>query len=144
MERQEDSDEVPGEGVEEVASDGGIGPEIEAEGIPVDAQEARPIFDPRLPSQQEVDIHYLTYLPYRNWCPVCIKAKGKENPHLKQYGKIKVLPVVSLDYDSYGQDFDEEKPTAIIMKDESSGYVFTHACLRKGPSDNWMLNKISE
>ena len=30
------------------------------------------------------------------------------------------------------------------MQNESSGYVFTHACLRKGPSDNWMLNKVSE
>ena len=100
MERHEDTDEVPGEGVEEVASDGGIGPEIEAEGIPVDAQEARPIFDPRLPSQQEVDIHSFTHHPYRNWCPVCIEAKGKPKPDLKQDGKMKALPVVSLDYDS--------------------------------------------
>ena len=37
--------------------------------------------DPSLPTQEEVDEHNLTHLPHRSWCPVCIKARGKESPH---------------------------------------------------------------
>jgi len=41
----------------------------------------RKLIDPRLPTQREVDEHNLTHLPYRNWCPVCVKAKGKDLDH---------------------------------------------------------------
>ena len=42
----------------------------------------RKLVDPKLPSQAEVDRHYLMgHLPYRNWCPVCVRAKGKERDH---------------------------------------------------------------
>ena len=37
--------------------------------------------DPRRPSQREVEEHERHHLPYRNWCPVCVKAKGKEMPN---------------------------------------------------------------
>ena len=36
------------------------------------------ILDPMLPSRAEVREHDLTHLPYRNWCPHCIKGNGKE------------------------------------------------------------------
>ena len=39
------------------------------------------MIDPKLPTQKEVDEHYLTHLPYRNWCPICVKSKGKEMDH---------------------------------------------------------------
>ena len=29
------------------------------------------------PSQHDVDIHNLTHLPFRNWCPHCVKGKAK-------------------------------------------------------------------
>ena len=41
----------------------------------------RKLIDPRLPSQREVDEHNLTHLPYRNWCPICVRAKGKDLDH---------------------------------------------------------------
>ena len=38
------------------------------------------------------------HLPYRNWCPVCIRAKGKGMDH--QSGKVKErkLPEYGFDY----------------------------------------------
>ena len=39
--------------------------------------------DPGCPTAEEVEIHNLTHLPHRSWCPVCIKARGKEEPHFK-------------------------------------------------------------
>ena len=38
----------------------------------------RNIGDPRLPSRKEVEDHYLTHVPYRNWCPHCVRGRGKD------------------------------------------------------------------
>ena len=38
------------------------------------------------PSQEEVERHNLTHLPFRNWCPHCMKGRGKEAPHYKAMG----------------------------------------------------------
>ena len=35
------------------------------------------LIDPRLPTEEEVEHHKRTHLPYRNWCPECVKAKGR-------------------------------------------------------------------
>ena len=39
-------------------------------GLPKEDEVVRKLADPRLPSQEEVDRHYVMgHLPYRNWCP---------------------------------------------------------------------------
>lgn len=37
-------------------------------------KEVRRLIDPRKPSQAEVDLHELHHLPYRNWCPHCVRG----------------------------------------------------------------------
>lgn len=39
--------------------------------------------DPRLPTAAEIDENNKTHLPYRNWCSMCAKGRGKEMPHRK-------------------------------------------------------------
>ena len=40
--------------------------------LPKEDERIIKIVDPKLPSQEEVDRHYLMgHLPYRKWCPVC-------------------------------------------------------------------------
>ena len=42
----------------------------------------RALGDPRLPSQEEVDKHYLVgHITYRSWCHVRVKTKRKELDH---------------------------------------------------------------
>ena len=43
-----------------------------------EAQPARPGIVPVLPSEAEVEQHELAPLPFRCWCPHCVRAKGKE------------------------------------------------------------------
>ena len=50
----------------------------EAEG-----QAAKVIRAPIRPSQQEVDEHMLTHIPFRSWCPHCVKGKAVNSPHLR-------------------------------------------------------------
>ena len=40
--------------------------------------------DPKLPSEAEVRQHRLTHMPYRNWCPHCVRGRGKEMDHKKK------------------------------------------------------------
>ena len=57
------------------------------------------ITDPMLPSEAEVEEHILAgHMPYRNWCPVCIKAKGKDSDHRADCGKDRKLSEYSFDY----------------------------------------------
>ena len=36
---------------------------------------------PVRPSQQEVDARMITHLPFRSWCPHCVRGKSKGKPH---------------------------------------------------------------
>ena len=58
----------------------------------------RKLLDPKLPSQQEVDEHCLTHLPYRNWCPYCVQGKGKSAPHFKRLPRTDGLTEIHFDY----------------------------------------------
>ena len=35
----------------------------------------------RQPSQEEYDEHMRTHMPFRKWCPHCVKGKRKNDPH---------------------------------------------------------------
>ena len=42
------------------------------------------LVDPKLPKSDEVEKHVLQgHVPYRNWCPICVRARGKEMGHFK-------------------------------------------------------------
>ena len=50
-------------------------------------EEARPARTPKnplLPTKEEIDKHYVTHLPYRDWCPCCVAAKKSNPPHRRQ------------------------------------------------------------
>ena len=56
----------------------------EGERLRLEAEDkfVRKLVDPKLPSKDEVDKHYLMgHIPYRNWCPICVKSFGKEMDH---------------------------------------------------------------
>ena len=55
---------------------------------------------PNLPSRQEVLEHWITHLPFRNWCQHCVAGKCKSKPHMTA-GKIddeNGTPIVAFDY----------------------------------------------
>jgi hypothetical protein len=66
-------------------------------GLPKDDEVVRRILDPKLPSAEEVERHYVSgHLPYRNWCPVCVRARGKELDHSQDGGKDRRIPEYSV------------------------------------------------
>ena len=68
---------------------------VEPETTDLTAKPARPFPIPNEPTEQQKAIHNLTHLPYQSWCPICTKAKGKEQHSKRQKDR---QPVIQVDY----------------------------------------------
>ena len=50
---------------------------------------------PKEPTPQERELHELTHIPYRSWCPICVRAKARGTYHTQHYDR---KPVIQVDY----------------------------------------------
>ena len=118
-------------------------PEIEAE-----ETEDAPIKiarDPGSPTPVQMEEHFVVgHLPYRSWCPVCVMARGKEDPHHRaKKGEEDGVPAVVMDYKTFGQEIDtDDKATAIVMRDKKTTTTYAHICETKGASDTYVLQQL--
>ena len=60
-----------------------VSPEGDEEEEEPSNEERKPrmMADPRKPSKAEVEAHEMYHLPYRSWCEVCVRGRGKSLPH---------------------------------------------------------------
>ena len=106
--------------------DGGVETEVADE-----ARVPKPMLDPKLPSPAEVEEHRLTHLPFRNWCPDCVKGRGKDAPHQKGRGE-RGLPEIHVDYMFMGpKDVAGETVPCLVVKEGLSKMVMASAVPRK-------------
>ena len=75
--------EEPGEPAETAEEERGQSMHAESvddTGLEGEHGELRPgaVRAPVQPTKQEIDEHYMTHLPFRDWCPVCVAARAKE------------------------------------------------------------------
>jgi hypothetical protein len=99
------------------------------------------VLDPCLPSRDEVDRHYLMgHLPYRNWCPICIKAKGRDLDHKQDSGKERRVPEYSWDYCFPGDEFGF-KWTVLVGKERGSKSWMATTVPVKGASGKFGIDK---
>ena len=108
-----------------------------------DSREIRKLIDPRKPSQEEVDEHELTHLPYRNWCPICVKAKGKELDHRKSIEEPRGLSEYSFDYCFPGDEFGY-KLTVLSGRERVTGMNFATTVPTKGATGKFASDKVIE
>ena len=83
------------------------------------------------PSQEQVQLHMLTHMPYAAWCEACVSMKGK--PDRRETDPTRVrdreIPVLSFDFSYTGKSMtggDEDdglKLTTLVMHDSHSGSV---------------------
>ncbi len=50
-----------------------------------------------VPTEKEVENHNRTHMPYRNWCPHCIRVKGRDLDHRRAGGGERNIPEYSFD-----------------------------------------------
>ena len=79
----------------------------------------RPMLDPKLPSETEVKEHCLTHMPYRNWCPHCVRGRGKEMDHKKRDTEAHSVPEYHMDY-CFPGDEDGQRLTILVIIERHS------------------------
>ena len=74
---------------------------------------------PAKPSAEEVEKHMVTHLPFRDWCPHCVRGKSGSKPHTCSRG-IHEIPTVALDYmymHSKQEENEERGMPIVVTKD---------------------------
>ena len=65
---------------------------------------ARNVRNPKRPLPEERELHNKRgYLPYKAWCPVCVKATGREDQHEAKESDEHAVVKVPMDYCSAGE-----------------------------------------
>ena len=122
------------------AQEASIAMEVEEETV------AAPVIrvkDPGGPTAEEKAIHDMLHLPHRAWCEICIKARGKEDPHhlAKKSKSESQRAMVSFDYKSYGQETErDDKFNCLIVRDVTKT-IYSHLT-SKGIGDEWIVSMI--
>ena len=97
--------------------------EQNAEGEQTEAINARAAALPKRPPQEEVDAHMLTHVPFRSWCPHCVRGQSKGKPHKQVRQQGRDIPTVSADYmfmhEDQGPNAERGMPI-LVMCDASS------------------------
>ena len=86
---------------EEGSEDMGTEPIPRAAGAGAEVPVPKPLPQQTAPTAEEKAQHDMTHLPYRSWCPVCVQAKARDDPHRKQCEpeqSLETIPVVQMDY----------------------------------------------
>ena len=61
------------------------GDQVERLALEKEGAGVRRLVDPKLPSEKEVEEHYVRgHFPYRNWCHICVRAKGRDMSHQRE------------------------------------------------------------
>ena len=99
-----------------------------------EARVPKGLTDPKKPTIKEVSDHNLTHLPFRNWCPYCIKGGAPNRSHVKQGDEQHQVPQIDCDYCFMGDGEEEETLVIQVARDIDSKSIFAHAVPRKGLS----------
>ncbi|MCP2504859.1 MAG: hypothetical protein NLN65_06160 [Candidatus Poseidoniaceae archaeon] len=97
------------------------------------------------PSPEEFNKHCATHLPYRNWCPICVKAKRKNPSHRKtDAGQHKHVPVLSMDYMFMNEKTDDYNFPILVLHDSESERAWAIFVKRKGNYSEYVSKRIAE
>jgi thiol-disulfide isomerase/thioredoxin len=100
---------------------------------------------PCKPSEKEVDEHNASHIPFRDWCPACVRGRGKSVGHYAKEHEEDQVPVVTVDYGFFGSDGiarDGDTPT-LVVKDRKSKNTWGHPVQHKGVND-YAVGKLVE
>ena len=102
-----------------------------------DSVTVKTLKSPYRPSQQEVYEHNLSHVPFRDWCPYCVKGSAPNVSHVSMADQVYSIPHIACDYcflgDEGGDEKGEERETLIVQVavDLNTKCVFAHAVPRQ-------------
>ena len=67
---------------------------------------SRSLTTPLRPTQRMIEDHNVSHIPFRAWCPACVRGRAKSVGHRLQDKSEDLVPVVSVDYGFLGREGD--------------------------------------
>ena len=151
------------------SKEGGTDGKGEDESDPTESAESekpKGLRSPAMPSRREWEEHQLTHLPFRDWCPHCVKCRSQNNPHKRNADEDKdeeeknsSMTTVAFDYaylnekmhkiteDEYERlkaKGDKLNKPIIVVHDRRSGAIAAHAVECKETGDKWACTRTVE
>ena len=100
------------------------------------------MLDPMLPSAAEVKEHQLTHLPYRNWCPHCVRGRGKEMNHeQKKADEDQGIPEYHMDY-CFPGDENGQRMTILVVVERHTKMKKAVVVPSKGSTGRYAARKV--
>ena len=95
------------------------------------AVEMRPLRSPVAPSAAEFNEHCRTHIPLRDWCPICVAARGIEDPHrTRASGYVRPgNPTICMDY----KELKKGQLGWVVVRDQRTRLTTANVVLCKGP-----------
>jgi hypothetical protein len=105
----------------------------------------RKLHDPKLPSEHEVQEHNLSgHMPFRSWCPHCVRGRGKEMDHKKQGDEDEVgIPEYHLDY-CFPGDSEGERLTVLVVVERYTKMKKAVVVPKKGSTGSYAARMVLE
>ena len=100
----------------------------------------RKLPDPKMPSKEEVEQHYLTHLPFRSWCQYYIQGKGKVAPRFKQKKREDGLMEVHFDY-CFMSIHGSPLATILVAREKSTKMTLATVVPMKGASVEYPVRR---
>ena len=99
--------------------------------------------DPRLPSEREIEEHNFTHVPYRNWCPHCVRGRGKDLDHRRSTEDDRRIREFSFDYFFPG-DERGKRVTVLAGRERMTGMTMAAVVPAKGSSGQYAVKRVLE
>ena len=104
-------------------------------------------------SAEEKARHELTHMPFRAWCPHCVRGRGRNRPHLKKKEKdgevADNVPKIAMDY-FFASEADQKAALnpILVMVDEKTGEKYARMVGKKGLGEGgemeWLLKDMRD
>ena len=116
---------------------------VDADGEDV-IQPGKPLPEPRIPSKAEVDAHNVTHLPYRSWCPHCVRARRPNSQHrCRSSASQRSLPLLVADYCYIKDIHDNQLKTVLVARLYPARALMATICEKKGPEDEYAVTRLA-
>ena len=105
---------------------------------------SKSLYSPPRPTQEMIDAHMVSHLPFRTWCQACVRGRGRSIQHRQVAerharelaGENPPYHLVSLDYSFLGDDSARAQDHPIlVIRHRNSLAVWAHCVDSKGKDD---------
>ncbi len=130
-----------------VRMDGSEG-EQDPEDMPEEAAKPKALRKPTEPTAEERRQHEIGHLPYRSWCPACVKGRKKDRDHHPRPEEDRSIRSLHLDFFFLGDGdaVGEEASTypCVLMKERESKMCFAYMVPSRGMDQEWAVKQLAK